>query len=91
MPNSINLFTIEDNLYLIGLGQNQDAENIADLFYLSKEKQDDFKLLKLASKKFNCTEECTFKAGAGVEYKNGRFKIISCQYQIEENSAANCF
>ncbi len=88
---NINLFTIEENLYLIGLGQNLDSENIADLYCLSEEKPGNFKLLKLASKKFECTEECSFKAGAGVEYKNNKFSILACKYHLEENSLINYF
>jgi len=88
---NINLFNIDEKLYLIGLGQTKTAENIADLYTVTEESTGIFLLKKVASKTFNCTKECSFKAGAGVEYKNEKFKILACSYNIKSISHLNIF
>lgn len=88
---NINLFNIGDKLYLIGLGQNTKSENIADLFELSEYSADNFSLKKVACKIFDCTDECSFKAGAGVYYKNGELEIYACGYNIQQASTINVF
>jgi hypothetical protein len=90
---NINLFVFNDNeLYLIGLGQNGKDENIADLFRLEEDNSGNFSLIKLASKTFQCNNESSFKAGAGV-YLNekGKFQIYSCSYHINHISYLNYF
>lgn len=88
---NINLFNIDEKLYLIGLGQTMNAENIADLFEVTEESTGNFVLIKVASKTFNCTNGCNFKAGAGVEYADGKFKIFACGYNISSTSYLNIF
>lgn len=88
---NINLFCINDKLYLTGLGQNSKSEDIADLFEVTEVKNDDFQLKKIASGIFNCTNECSFKAGAGMEYKNGEFRIFACGYNTGINPNINIF
>lgn len=88
---NINLFNIDEKLYLIGLGQTENSENIADLFEVTEESTGNFFLQKIAAKTFNCTNECSFKAGAGMEYANGKFKIYSCGYNIKNISYLNVF
>lgn len=43
---NINLFNINNKLYLIGLGQNSKSENIADLFELTITEQSNFNIKK---------------------------------------------
>jgi hypothetical protein len=90
---NINLFVFNDNeLYLIGLGQNAKNEDIADLFRLKEESSGGFSLIKLASKTFHCKNESSFKAGAGVYLnENGKFQIYSCSYHINNVSYLNYF
>ncbi len=88
---NINLLSIENYLYLVGLGQNSQSENIADLFEVTEEINGKFSLKKIASKKFNCTNGCSFKAGAGVVFRNGIFEILACDYNIREISYINVF
>ena len=90
---NINLFTFNNNeLYLIGLGQNNKDENIADLFRLKEDNFGNFRLIKLATKTFNCTKKSSFKAGAGVMLnEEGKFQVYSCSYNIEITSWLNYF
>ncbi len=90
---NINLFsTIEDELYLIGLGQNNKNENVADLYQLKEDSKAKFKLIKLASKTFNCENEVSFKTGAGVGFNgDGELEIIGCGYNIHQISYLNYF
>jgi hypothetical protein len=90
---NINLFVFNDNeLYLIGLGQNAKNEDIADLFRLKEESSGGFSLIKLASKTFHCKNESSFKAGAGVYLKeNGKFQIYACSYHITKTTYLNYF
>jgi hypothetical protein len=88
---NINLFNINEQLFLIGLGQNKQSENIADLFMISEESTGIFSFQKVASKTFYCTNECNFKAAAGAVYKNGEFKILASGYNIDSVSTLNVF
>lgn len=90
---NINLFTFnKDELYLVGLGKNEQDENMADLYRLNEKESNNFILIKIASKIFNCTNECNFKAGAGVVFsERSEMKIISCAYNFENRSHLNLF
>jgi len=89
---NINLINFNNELYLVGLGQNNKQENIADLFSLKEDNPNNFKLVKLASKTFNCENEVSFKAGAGVVLNDtGEMRIISCGYNIGDSTYLNCF
>jgi hypothetical protein len=88
---NINLFsTVENELYLIGLGQNNKNENVADLYQLKDDDEGKFSITKTASKTFNCEKEVSFKAGAGaVIDNNGNLAIVACGYNAEETSYLN--
>jgi hypothetical protein len=88
---NINLFNIDEKLYLIGLGQTETGENIADLYTFTEESNEVFLLKKVASKTFACTNECNFKAAAGMEVTNGKIKIIASGYNIKNISFLNVF
>lgn len=90
---NINLFVFNDEeLFLIGLGHNKKAENIADLFQLEETNSGNFELTKLATKTFYCKKESNFKAGAGVVLNaNGMFEVYSSTYNIERTSYLNYF
>lgn len=88
---NINLLNIMGKLYLIGLGQNKLSENVADLFEINEINHGNFTFKKVAAKMFNCTNECSFKAGAGVDFRNGKPEIIVCGYNISNTSFINAF
>ena len=89
---NINLFTFNKDLYLIGLGQNEKNEDIADLYRLNEQSTNNFSLIKLAAKTFKCMNESSFKAGAGMVFnETGEMQIISCGYNIENKSYLNFF
>ncbi|MGQ7871115.1 hypothetical protein [Sunxiuqinia sp. sy24] len=90
---NINLFSTGKNqLFLIGLGQDEQPEHVADLFRLSESDSGKFKLTKVASKTFNCEKGASFKAGAGVEIdEEGRLRIVSCAYTMQNYSYLNYF
>lgn len=88
---NINLFsTVENELYLVGLGQNN--KNVADLYQLEEDGKGKFSITKTASKTFNCEKEVSFKAGAGLVIdNNGNLGIIACGYNAGEVSYLNYF
>jgi len=90
---NINLFsTVENELYLVGLGQNNKNENVADLYQLKDDGKGKFSITKTASKTFNCEKEVSFKASAGaVIDNNGNLGIIACGYNAREVSYLNYF
>lgn len=90
---NINLFTFNDNeLFLIGLGQNSKNEDVADLFRLFEDDPGKFKLNKIATKIFYCEKEAGFKAAAGIVLTNSNnFSIISSGYHIENKMYLNYF
>lgn len=89
---NINLISYNSDLYLIGLGQNNNQEDLADLFLLKEDNSNNFNLVKLASKTFQCKNEVSFKAGAGVILsETGELKIISCGYNIGGSTYLNYF
>jgi hypothetical protein len=90
---NINLFsTVDNELVLIGLGQNNKNENVADLYQLKEDGAGKFSITKTASKTFNCDNEVSFKAGAGAVIDNkGRLGIIACGYNAREVSYLNYF
>ena len=88
---NINLLNINNSLYLIGLGQNLQSENIADLFEVSEDSSGIFVFNKVATKTFNCTNGCNFKAAAGVKYDKGEFTILASSYNINSISYLNVF
>lgn len=89
---NINLFNFDNDLYLVGLGQNDNQENVADLYRLKEKNAFSFELIKLASKTFNCENHVSFKAGAGVVFsETGEMKIISCGNNLRESAFLNYF
>ncbi len=89
---NINLINFNNDLYLIGLGQNNAQEDIADIYRLNEKSPGNFNLIKLATKTFICKSESSFKAGAGVIWsETGEMQIISCGYNIENISHLNYF
>ena len=88
---NINLFNINGQLFLIGLGQNKQSENIADLFEITVDSKRILSFKKVASKTFDCTNNCSFKAAAGAAYNKGEFKILASGYNIDSVSTLNVF
>lgn len=88
---NINLFACENNtLYLIGLGKNNHDKDVADLFSLIEDENGNFGLTKLVSKIINSTNECNFKAAAGVYIsESGNPEIVSVGYNLKNNNKKN--
>jgi hypothetical protein len=40
---------------------------------------------------FDCTSGCSFKAGAGAHYANGKFRVYACGYNITSMNYLNIF
>ena len=87
---NIILLNTDRKIYLVGLGQNKQAENVADLFEVN-ESYGNFSLRKIATRTFYCAKKNTFKAAAGVGFQNGVFKIISTGYNIDSVGYINVF
>lgn len=88
---NINLFSFDEELYLIGLGQNGNNENVADLYRLTED-SGKFNFKKTATKGFDCEKETSFKAGAGVVLgEDEKPTVISCGYYIEKITYLNYF
>jgi hypothetical protein len=90
---NINLFELNGHeLYLVGLGQNNKNENIADLFRLVADRSGKFRPVKIESEIFDSKNEPSFQAGAGIVFdKDGRIGIISCGYKLGSTSCLNYF
>lgn len=90
---NINLLACKNNeLYFIGLGKNKHDKDVADLFSLNEDENGNFGLTKLVSKTFNSTNQCNFKAGAGIYVtETGGIELVSCGYNIENTSFLNFF
>ncbi|MEM6841202.1 MAG: hypothetical protein AAF632_03165 [Bacteroidota bacterium] len=84
---NINLFNSEDSLYLVGLGVNDQKENVADVFTVDLEPE--LKLTKVASKTFPEQHKISFLWGAGVNWnpEMEQMRIFATPYTIDsENS-----
>lgn len=89
---NINSFSFNDTLYFIGLGQNSQFENVADLYHLREDSLGSFSMVKTASTIFYGEEETSFKAGAGIEWgEDKKLRVVSCGYNIEGISYLNFF
>ena len=90
---NINLFNVGNNeLFLIGLGQNHNEEHVADVFRLTEDHAKKFSLIKVASRIFYCENGATFRAGAGVEMRDdGKLRIVACGDHLNPISYLNYF
>jgi hypothetical protein len=90
---NINLLQDADGRsYLVGFGQNDQNENIADLFLVENKDLKEFRLKKLLSKTFNCKQGADFRSGAGISLQpDGKLKIISCASHIKDSLILNVF
>lgn len=83
---NINLFNSEGSLYLIGLGINDQLENVADVFTVSLHPE--LELTKVATRTFPMSEQSNFKWGAGVTWQadSGKMRILSTSYTIDQST-----
>ena len=88
---NINLINWQDTLYLIGLGVNNEGEEVADLFLIEETKLKDFHLKKIGSQKFEKQNGSSFRWGAGVAWhpEKGIERILSCPAHIHDVSLFN--
>jgi hypothetical protein len=71
---------------------NNDNEDQADLYTLEEDSPGNFTLTKIASRIFDCTKETSFKAAAGMMYReNGGWSVVASGYNIRESSFLNLF
>jgi len=79
---NINLFSSEGSLYLIGLGINNQEENVADVFAVSLEP---LQLTKIATQTFPQQQSTSFRWGAGVDWhpETKKMRILTTPYTIE--------
>jgi len=82
---NINLFSSEGSPYLIGLGINDQKENVADVFAVSVEP---LQLTKIATQTFPQQQQTSFRWGAGVDWHPGtkKMKILTTPYTIEQEN-----
>ncbi|MGD1894451.1 MAG: hypothetical protein ACFB15_28125 [Cyclobacteriaceae bacterium] len=83
---NINLFHFEGALYLIGLGINNQKENVADLFAVSLEPT--LQLTKIATQTFPQQQQTSFLWGAGVYWHPGtkKMKVLATPYTIGQEN-----
>jgi len=83
---NINLFHFEESLYLIGLGINDEQENVADLFAVSLEPA--LQLTKIATQILPQQQQTSFLWGAGVHWHPGtkKMKVLTTPYTIEQEN-----
>lgn len=88
---NINLIACESNtMYLIGLGKNNQDKDVADLFALKEINSRNFELTKLVSKTFNSSNQCNFKAAAGIYLtETGNLEIVSSGYNLKNDNQIN--
>lgn len=87
---NINLLTDNNELYFVGLGKNNQDKDVADLFSLKEDKNGNFGLTKLVSKIINSTNQCNFKAAAGVYIsESGNPEIVSVGYNLKNENKKN--
>ena len=83
---NINLFKVEDSLCLVGLGINDQKENVADIFTVSLEPE--LKLTKIASRTFPTKHQTSFLWGAGVDWnpETTQMRILTTPYSMQEEN-----
>lgn len=87
---NLNLIgTKNGELFLVGMGYNENQENVADLFELSASQFKTFTIRKIASKIFRSKNGANFRSGSGISFKNNRLKIISSSDHILIESFLN--
>lgn len=84
---NINLFHSDDKLYLVGLGINNQEENVADVYTLTPEPE--LHLVKVASRTFPRQSATSFLWGAGVNWQpeKERMRILATPYTISKENA----
>lgn len=83
---NINLFNSDGVLYLIGLGINDQEENVADFFTISLEPT--IKLTKVATQIFPQQQQTSFLWGASVDWQPEakKMRILATPYTIESTN-----
>jgi len=89
---NLNLIvTKNEELFLVGMGFDENHQNVADLFKLSTGQLKTFTIQKIASKTFKSKNGANFRSGAGVSFNNNRLKIISISDHILDKSFLNVY
>ncbi|NND08735.1 MAG: hypothetical protein HKN87_20365 [Saprospiraceae bacterium] len=78
---NINLYTYNGRCYLLGFGQSEKGENIADLFLFCAD-EGNHHLRKLYSRVFE-NNGCDFSLGTGAHFSDGKIEnIVACDRHL---------
>ncbi|NBC04038.1 MAG: hypothetical protein GVY20_10075 [Bacteroidetes bacterium] len=89
---NLNLISTNNKeLFLVGMGYDENQQNVADLFKLSTNQFKTFTIRKIASKTFESKNGANFRSGAGISFNNNRLEIISSSDHILEKSFLNVY
>lgn len=83
--------TSKNELFLVGLGHDENGQNIADLFKISTNELKTFSIQKIDSKIFRSKNGANFRSAAGVYFRNNNLKLISTTDHILETSYLNIY
>lgn len=89
---NLNLIGTKNNeLFLVGMGHDENQQNVADLFRISTDQFETFTIQKIDSKIFNPKNGANFRSAAGISFKNSELKIISTTDHILDKSYVNIY
>jgi hypothetical protein len=90
---NINIITpTPDLLLLAGMATNKNDEDILDLYQISTQDLETFRLTKVYTKNFGSNAQTRFRWGAGIHMtEDGSFQVLSTQENISEQSIINLF
>lgn len=89
---NLNLIgTSKNELFLVGLGHDENGQNIADLFTISTKELKTFTIQKVDTKIFRSKNGANFRSAAGVYFRNNNLKLISTTDHILETSFLNIY
>lgn len=81
----------QSELFLVGMGHNENQQNVADLFSISTDQFKSFSIKKITSKLLESKNGANFRSGSGIFFKNNQLNIISCSDHIREKSFLNIY
>lgn len=90
---NINLFRLKDQLYLAGLGADENSnDNVIDVFSIDDLSGRTPLLTKIYSRKFKATPDTKFRWGAGVSFDDqNRLSVFACGENIRNTIAVSVY
>ena len=84
---NINLIKdLSDNIYLAGLGSDENNLNVVDLYKVETEDFTTFNLRKIYTKGLEQNENSKFKWAAGIYFSDNNIKIFSSEQHLKKES-----